>query len=132
MEPIQPIVLVGGRSTRFGRDKLREPLGEGWLIDAPIRALREVFGSPVAAVGECDPDVAARFDRIIPDLHPGAGPIGGIVSALKSAGKAVFVLAGDLPRITPGVVRAVAGAAETNPWAWAVMAQGARGKVEPC
>ena len=26
MEAIQPIVLVGGRSTRFGRDKLREPL----------------------------------------------------------------------------------------------------------
>lgn len=124
---ITPVVLVGGRSRRFGRDKLREPVagaaGAGglaspsgpWLVDRPVAALRVVFGPRVAAVGECDPQVAARFDRIIDDRHPGAGPIGGIVSALAAAGEAegdggaVFVLAGDLGAITAAEVRGVLG-----------------------
>ena len=61
LDLIQPVVLVGGKSRRFGRDKLREPIGESraeWLVDRPIRALREVFGARVAVVGECDADVA--------------------------------------------------------------------------
>ena len=52
MEEIQPIVLVGGSSRRFGRDKLREPVAGpdgsvGWLVDRPIAALRGVFGRVV-------------------------------------------------------------------------------------
>lgn len=115
---ITPVVLVGGRSRRFGRDKLREPVGQAdsdvecggnsaWLVDRPIAALRAIFGPRVAAVGECDPRVAARFDRIIEDQHPGAGPIGGIVSALAAAEGPVFVLAGDLGAITAAEVQAV-------------------------
>lgn len=129
-EPIQPVVLVGGRSRRFGRDKLREPVEDGWLVDAPIRALRAVFGPVVAAVGACDPEVAARFDRVIEDRYPGAGPAGGVLSALQATGGAVFVLAGDLARITEREVRAVMAAAAGAPTAWAVMACGSR--PEPC
>ncbi len=81
---IQPIVLVGGSSRRFGRDKLREPLGGGWLVDRPIAALREVFGGHVRLVGACHPEVARRGDGVIPDSHPGTGPVGGIVSALEA------------------------------------------------
>src|SRR5690606_32636942 len=125
-EPIQPVVLVGGRSRRFGRDKLREPVEDGWLVDAPIRALRAVFGPVVAAVGACDPEVAARFDRVIEDRYPGAGPAGGVLSALQATGGAVFVLAGDLARITEREVRAVMAAAAGAPTAWAVMACGSR------
>ncbi|MFG0286058.1 MAG: molybdenum cofactor guanylyltransferase [Phycisphaerales bacterium JB039] len=104
---VQPVVLVGGRSRRFGRDKLREPVAGGWLVDRPIAALRAIFGPRVACVGECDPQVAARFDLVIPDLHPGAGPIGGIISALAHAQAPVFILAGDLASITADEVRAL-------------------------
>jgi len=134
-ERIEPIVLVGGKSTRFGRDKLREPLGNGdWLVDRPIAALREVFGPPVAVVGECDEAVARRGDVVIADRYPGVGPIGGIVSALESgeaAGwTAVFVLAGDLVRIGAGQVRAILEAARKDPGAWAVL--GETDRVEVC
>ena len=81
---VQPIVLVGGKSRRFGRDKLREPWGSDGrvLVQYPIEALRGVFGRRVKLVGACDPTVEQLADGVIADLHPGVGPMGGIVSAL--------------------------------------------------
>jgi molybdopterin-guanine dinucleotide biosynthesis protein A len=139
-ERIVPVVLVGGRSVRFGRDKLREPLPHevgapagALLVDRPIAALRAVFGPVVAVVGKCDAAVAGRADRRIEDRYPGAGPIGGIVSALEGTGGAVFVLAGDLAWITEGVVRRVVGAPEVagaGAGVWAIL--GKTDRLEPC
>ena len=127
-----PVVLAGGRSERFGRDKLREPWRGGMLIDVPLHALRAVFGGPVALAGACAPEVAARADLVIPDNGPGCGPIGGIITALEhpSGGDGVFVLAGDLGFITEEEVRAILGAAETDAAAWAVLADS--GRLVPC
>jgi molybdopterin-guanine dinucleotide biosynthesis protein A len=130
---IQPIVLVGGRSRRFGRDKLRQPMEDGtWLVDRPIAVLRAVFGPRVAVVGECDAAVAARADLVIADTHPGVGPIGGVLSALEATKCEVFVLAGDLPLITVDAVRTVLCAAESLPSALAVLATTDGIRVEPC
>ena len=128
LDSIQPVVLVGGRSRRFGRDKLREPLGADgaeWLVDRPIRALREVFGARVAVVGECHADVAARADLQLRDDYPGMGPAGGILAALEQSAGDVFVLAGDLPDITASAIRAivdVASAVKARD-AWVIMAE---------
>lgn len=132
---IQPIVLVGGRSRRFGRDKLREPVGVAraeWLVDRPIRALRDVFGARVAVVGECDVEVAARADLRLADRYPGMGPAGGILSALEQSPGDVFVLAGDLPNISSDAVRAIIEGAQSiaAAEAWLVLAE-ANG-VQPC
>jgi molybdenum cofactor synthesis domain-containing protein len=130
-EAIQPIVLVGGQSRRFGRDKLREPWEGGWLVDRPIAALAAVFGPRVAAVGQCDPAVSRRAHMVIDDRRPGAGPIGGIISALEQVEGGVFVLAGDLPRVSPEAVRRVLSASLESPGAWAVLA-GRPLSPEPC
>ncbi len=132
MEPVQPIVLVGGSSRRFGRDKLREPLSaanDEWLVDRSIAALRAVFGPVVKLVGRCDPLVLARGDGGIEDTYADRGPIGGIVSALEQ-GRAAFVLAGDLPNITADVVFRIMTSAAHAPTAWAVLARSDR--LEPC
>lgn len=142
----QPIVLVGGRSQRFGRDKLREPWagseGGPWLVDQSRRALeRACAGSrrgsvapsigegvspTVWAVGQCDPEVAGRFARHLLDGTSeglsGAGPIAGIVAALRAASGPVVVLSGDLPMITAEAVAALLAAAERHPDADAVVA----------
>jgi molybdopterin-guanine dinucleotide biosynthesis protein A len=100
-------------------------------VDRPIAALRAVFGPVVRLVGACDPLVAARGDGRIGDAFPGAGPMGGVVSALRAGGEAgVFVLAGDMPGVTPAEVRAVLAAAAGAPQAWAVLAEA--GRVHPC
>ncbi len=129
---IQPIVLVGGKSTRFGRDKLREPIGNTGelLVQRPIRVLRAVFGPRVKLVGECDPSILPLADGVIPDEHPGAGPMGGILSALKRWGGPVFVLAGDMPGIRSSDVLSLLFAAAARENTWAVVAKTDR--VHPC
>jgi molybdopterin-guanine dinucleotide biosynthesis protein A len=129
-ETIQPIVLVGGRSLRFGRDKLREPVSRGergnegaWLVDRAIGALREVFGPVVGVVGECDEEIAVRADRVIADRYRGVGPMGGIASALEETGSSVFVLPGDLCLIGGAVIPRILEAAACAPDAGAVLAR---------
>jgi len=124
IDSIRPIVLTGGASIRFGADKLLAPIGPGeCLIDRPIRALRTVFGPRISIVGQCDPRIIARADAQLPDDHPGAGPIGGILSALERTQADVFVLAGDLARISADSVLAIIRAAEARPGAWAILAR---------
>ncbi len=125
------MVLVGGRSRRFGTDKLRHRLETGeWLVDRPIAAMRSVFGPRVFAVGNCAAEVAARADAHEPDAFPGAGPMGGVLSALRSADGPVCVAPGDVPRLSSGTIRALlAGAAEATTHL-CVMA--VTDRLEPC
>ena len=127
---IDPVVLTGGTSTRFGRDKLSERLDDGrMLIDQPVATLRAVFGPRVAIVGACDPLVRTRADRVIDDPYPGVGTIGGIVAALQDSTRDVFVLAGDLPAIEPAHIRQILAVARLSPGAHAVLAR--TDKLEP-
>ncbi len=130
VEAIQPVVLVGGRSERFGRDKLREPVGGMMLVEYAMRSLRGVFGNRVKVVGECHEQVRAVADGVIPDRYPGVGPVGGIISALEYWQGPVFVLGGDMPRFGPEDIRRVARAgASSTGWlvAWATT-----GRAHPC
>lgn len=128
-----PVVLVGGRSRRFGQDKLRHELATGeMLVERAINALREVFGPRVAGVGACDERVAARFDTMIHDPRPGLGPMAGLLAALDATGGAVFLLAGDLPEIRADDVRAILrhGARDPTGRTWdAIVARSER--IEP-
>ena len=133
---VQPIVLVGGKSRRFGRDKLREPWGEPGgrsgqvLVQRPIEALRSIFGPRVKLVGECDPSILPLADGIIPDKHAGVGPMGGIVSALLHWGGPVFVLAGDMPSFAASDGWSILHAAELRRDCMAVLA--ATDRPHPC
>lgn len=120
-----PVVLVGGSSRRFGRDKLLEPVGNSsaLLVDQPIQALREALGAPVAVVGACQPSVASHADYVIDDPYPGVGPIGGVLAALEYAKRDIFVLAGDLPAIDAQTVRTITDHAAQHQGAWAVVAR---------
>jgi molybdopterin-guanine dinucleotide biosynthesis protein A len=130
LQLVQPIVLSGGRSRRFGRDKLAEPVRDSLLIDRPIRALREVFGSRVAIVGECSSHVASRADLVIPDPYPGIGPIGGVLAGLEYSRGPLFVLAGDLIGIDAEAIGLILETADDSPESLAVFA--ITDRPQPC
>ncbi len=132
LDSIQPIVLVGGKSRRFGRDKLREPIGRGAepLVQRAIDVLREVFGRRVMVVGECHEQVHALADGIITDSFPGIGPIGGITAALRVCGRPIFVLAGDMPTFSVESAKSLLRAACAHPTAHAILASTDR--MHPC
>ena len=113
------VVLAGGASRRFGRDKAEEPVGGITLVDRAARSLSEVF-SAVVVVGGVEPGQVASWPRI-PDLRLGLGPLAGIEAALAHAettGSAgVFALACDLPLVTPVVIGAVVAALGEGPMA---------------
>jgi len=88
-------VLVGGSSSRMGRDKALLSWNSRPLVDDVARAAA-VAGS-VALVGETTRYKQFGFD-CLPDLRSGCGPLGGIEAALESRrGDLNLILACDMP-----------------------------------
>ena len=91
-------VLVGGRSSRFGSDKAFHEIDGLAMVVHVADALRAHVPT-VTLVGQ----LADHRDlglSVIPDLFAGAGPLGGIVSALEHARAPRCLVAGcDMPRL---------------------------------
>ena len=95
------VVLAGGRSTRFGGDKLEAPVGGARLLDAALGTAVRV-ASTVVAVGPADRSLPS--DVLVVREEPAyAGPFAAVVAgvgALPDSCPLVLVLAGDL--LDPG------------------------------
>jgi molybdopterin-guanine dinucleotide biosynthesis protein A len=91
------VVLAGGRSRRFGRDK-RLALIEGErLVDRQVRTLRAFFPD-VMVVGGAAEEPSDRTVPVVHDIVPASGPLGGIHAALSHArDEDVLVTACDMP-----------------------------------
>lgn len=96
-------VLVGGRSSRMGADKALLPYA-GLPLASHIAAQLAPVVDEVCFVGG-DPVRYAGLGRLVlPDLSPGAGPVGGIVTALRhSRSTWNLVTACDLPAVKPAL-----------------------------
>ncbi len=100
------IVLAGGRSARFGRDKLAEPIDELSLLEHAIRAVSAVAGE-IVVVGRAGGEAAGRLPgvRYLPDPEPFGGPLVGLRAALEVAGEPLaLVVGGDMPTLHPDVL----------------------------
>jgi molybdenum cofactor guanylyltransferase len=122
-------VLAGGRSLRMGRDKALLPWRGAPLVLHVAAVLAQAAG-PVKLVG--DPDRHASLGLpVIPDLHPGCGPLGGIEAALDdSSSDWNLIVACDMPELTVAHLESLFQAAEASD-ASLVMAAGPDGRPEP-
>lgn len=118
-EAITGVVLAGGGSTRMGRDKA------GVLIDGvpmgriAVTALVGAGVDPVAVVGGRESFGVEH----LPDAIEGAGPLGGIRTAMRAyPDQTLVVLPCDLPRIDARAVLQLLGAAAEHPDAPLVLA----------
>ena len=98
------VVLVGGKSKRFGRNKALEVFQGERLIDRQVRVLRSQF--PEVLVISNEPELYFHLgETIVRDVIPGQGPLGGIYTGLLFAhGESIFVTACDMPFLQPSVV----------------------------
>ena len=99
------VILVGGKSRRFGRNKALEVLEGERLIDRQVRKVKSLF--PELLIITNEPELYLDIDAtIIKDVIPGQGPLGGIYTGLLfSQGASVFVTACDMPFIQPAVIK---------------------------
>jgi len=108
-------VLTGGRSSRMGVDKATVEVRGRPLAAYPRDALRAAGAMEVVAVGGDPAALAVLGLTVVPDAHPGQGPLGGILAALRwGRAPLVVVLACDLPAMTPEVVRRLVEACEDD------------------
>jgi molybdenum cofactor guanylyltransferase len=106
-ERIGAVVLAGGRSSRFGRDKLAEPIDGRPLLHHAIAAVQVIADEivVVAAPGH-DPAVPAGV-RLVHDAVTFEGPLAGLSAGLASLHAEidrVIVVAGDMPTLEPAVL----------------------------
>jgi molybdopterin-guanine dinucleotide biosynthesis protein A len=88
----------------MGRDKALLPFRGGALAQSVARAVSEAAGS-ATLVG--DPVRYAGLGYpVIPDLYPGEGPLGGILTALRNTSADWnLVTACDMPQLDPELLR---------------------------
>jgi molybdopterin-guanine dinucleotide biosynthesis protein A len=107
---IEGFVLAGGRSSRMGREKALLEIGGVPLIFRTARLVESVTGS-ATVIGE-SAGIRALGLRCVADEWPGAGPLGGIATALRvSAAAWSLVVACDMPYLTRAWLEYLAGRA---------------------
>jgi len=98
------IVLAGGRSRRFGRDKAALPWGDGDLLGVIVSRLATVCDEVLVAVGDRTLAMPPGARGVV-DAFVGAGPLAGIHAGLRAARHPVaFVTACDMPFVEPAAV----------------------------
>jgi molybdopterin-guanine dinucleotide biosynthesis protein A len=127
---VSAFILAGGESSRMGRDKALLELGGVPLILRTARLVESVAGTPTV-IGNAEAYKSLGI-RLIGDDWPGAGPLGGIATALRASDAPwSLVVACDLPYMTRDWLEyliARAGASRAD----AVVAMNAQGAEPLC
>src|SRR5512132_4521014 len=126
--PMPAAVLAGGASRRMGIEKAALPYGRTTLLAHQTSRLAEIF-EEVFVVAKEPPSFDAGPARLLLDRSADRAAIHGLTRALEEASDRVFLLAVDLPLITEGVLRAIAGKSLSSP-APAVIPR-ADGRLQP-
>ena len=131
------LVLAGGGSARFGRDKLAETVDGERLLHRAIRAVAEVCAEVVVAIGpeaaEPDPPGAPAIAvplRFVRDEAALGGPLHGVVAGLEVVSEpVVLVVGGDMPMLRPEILRLLLGRLGSEGVDAAALSY--RGRIEP-
>lgn len=114
-------VLCGGTSSRMGTDKALIDIDGVVMAERVAMAMEAAGCRPVAFVGGDGSALAATGREFFADRWPGAGPVGGVVTAMSAlldrhtGCESVVVCACDLPDISADTVRAVIGQGDAEP-----------------
>ncbi len=128
---VRGAILAGGAASRFGgRPKGLELVGGIRILDRLVQSFLDAFGTLPSLIAN-DPDAQRwRPDLpVLPDVHPGAGALGGILTAVSHNPTPVVCVAWDMPFVPAALIRRLAdglGGADA-----VLPASGGRRGVEP-
>ena len=80
---ILPVVLAGGKSTRFGEDKSQAKLGGKILIDYILAELNKEFEEILIVANNSIEHLSSKKIFRIEDCKKDMGPLAGVLSAMK-------------------------------------------------
>ena len=100
------IILAGGKSSRMGTDKAFLKIGNQPLIKRQIGLLRKLFKKIIIVTNTLPKYRGYKGIKIIPDIIPHRGPLGGIYSGLIASRSFYnFVVACDMPFLNIELLR---------------------------
>lgn len=105
VKDVAGVILAGGRSSRYGRNKALVELDHVPLIERVLRVMTSVFDHVVLITNTPD-----EYDYLkmpmFPDIVKGLGPLGGIYTGLKVLSNPfAFFVACDMPFLNPFLIR---------------------------
>jgi molybdenum cofactor guanylyltransferase len=127
-------ILAGGGATRYDhRPKGLEPVGGRRILDRVAEALREAVGRDPILVANA-PDAASWIPGllVVPDVEPGTGALGGLLTAVTAAPAPVVCVAWDMPFVPAGLLRELAAGLEEGYDAFLPASDSRRGLEPMC
>ncbi|HEY8239641.1 MAG TPA: molybdenum cofactor guanylyltransferase, partial [Candidatus Limnocylindrales bacterium] len=104
------IVLAGGRSSRFGTEKLAATSDGQTLLERAVERVESVAGTILIA-GPVEPTTRFRHVppvRFIDDAEPFAGPLAALAGTLREiATEFAIVVGADMPGLVPAVLQSM-------------------------
>lgn len=102
------VVLAGGRSSRFGGDKLAATYRGMPLLHHSILRLGELCGEVLVVLGPATsspPLPSGSTTRLIRDPREGEGPLAGLLTGLRAVTTELAIVAGgDMPELSSSVL----------------------------
>ena len=133
---VAAIVLAGGASRRFGRDKMHEDLRGEPLLAHAIRRLAEVTPEILVIVSQGDrlPRLPADLEvDLIRDLVAFDGPLRATARGLAFVDRTWAIVAGgDMPELQPAVLAALLRLGSDRDASAAALGEGDRFRPLPC
>jgi len=102
------IILAGGKSRRLGTDKTIVRLGNSRLVDIALETISSVVDSIIIVTNS--PQLFEGLPaRVVTDVQPGTGPLGGILTGLLlGEHEHALVVACDMPFLNVGLLQHMA------------------------
>ena len=101
------IILAGGKSSRLGRYKPSESLCGKSLIEHVIGRLEQISDQILIVTSEEQSTLLESYQaKVINDMYPGKGPLGGIYTGLMASKSPYSLVVGcDMPFINVNLLR---------------------------
>lgn len=100
------VILAGGKSRRMGEDKRFLLVGEATLMDRTVSVMTKLFPEVLIIIAQDSAPLTVDGCRVYRDLIADCGSLGGLYTGLaQAANERIFVVACDMPFLTPDMIR---------------------------